>query len=357
MVKTNKKAFSLVELMVSMIIIIIIALVTLPVITKVKPDIEIQTIKGQFACWVDNNHIFQQYFDERSQRGEPLDVTAQGHCTLTFNQRPANYYILAIGAGANEEGQLATYYSPVLNQKLTIFPGSTPSHSFDTIIKAGDINGTTILEAKSGATGNFIDPDNLASNAISSCNLLYANPSSYCPNATRCEAIDIYNGPVIRVISETGTCSNTDMTYGNMSQNMTYLSSTRRYNAIAQTINYNDVTLEQQAMLSSANNTIYQDVSNQYQFSFKLNPSYKVIPSKMFNLVNNTANYDYTNPDYETQFVKFIDLVNTRRITPLLKRQESRSAILGKTSLPTLNPGAPYAASDSEHGGAVLILW
>ena len=60
MVKRYKKAFTLVEVIMSMIIIMIVTATLVPTLTKVKPKMQSVTLRGQYACWY--NSLFVRVF-------------------------------------------------------------------------------------------------------------------------------------------------------------------------------------------------------------------------------------------------------------------------------------------------------
>jgi len=119
----KKSAFTLVEILIALIIFMITVGAMVPTLTKVKPQIEAIGIRGQYGCWWENDKLYEQYFDERTPRTPKQDVTATG-CKLLLDQRPANFYMIGVGAGSDiSDGKLVIKYTPGLSNELEIIAG------------------------------------------------------------------------------------------------------------------------------------------------------------------------------------------------------------------------------------------
>lgn len=182
--KINKKAFSLVEMLVSMMIIMVVVAGFIPTLTKSKPKLDITTKRGQYGCWYEGSQIYEQYFDERTPRTAPKPVSK---CHLKLDQSPAHFYILATGAGCNDvSGQTTTLYTPGLAETLDITLGKVNINDDD--ITARDEKCTTKVSSNSTAdlvianggfkfANNYINPYNLST--TNPCKLASAN--QVCP--------------------------------------------------------------------------------------------------------------------------------------------------------------------------------
>jgi len=171
MKKNNKKAFSLVEMIMAMLIIAIVSFAMLPILTRPKPQIETVGVRGQFGCYYKGSTLHQVYYDERTERTD--EIASGGQCTFKFDLRPKKYFILMAGAGArvgtvNKPGQIVTDYTDKINSNLTISvpPANSPDH---TIMRKDD--GMSHMSAGSGASmlNNGLVPEN-----INACRLLSA---------------------------------------------------------------------------------------------------------------------------------------------------------------------------------------
>lgn len=167
MVKT-KKAFTLVETIISLIIIMIVAICSLSSLTKMKPRIEAVTLRGQYGCWywdssvanslgihptthIADGQLVEWYFDERTERtNDPIVIPSGSSCSLKLDQRPAHYYILAAGAGnSNNFGQVTTIYTPAISSNLNIEIGkinenlkTSVAHGDQQYLAQGAVSGT-----------------------------------------------------------------------------------------------------------------------------------------------------------------------------------------------------------------------
>lgn len=176
MVKNNKKAFSLPEMLMAMLIIAIASFAMLPVLTKPKPQIDTVGVRGQFACYYDDNGVLKQ--EEYQERIQKEIKNAGNACEFEFNQRPKNYLIIALGAASNNApGQLRTKYVPYIGEssldKLTINVAKANPISIEdktTIVRSS--NGTAEVVAGSGYAVN--NKNGLAGGNIKSCRLLTA---------------------------------------------------------------------------------------------------------------------------------------------------------------------------------------
>lgn len=114
-------------MMIAMIIIAIAACALLPVLTTAKPRIETTALRGQFGCFYEDSNLKQWKFDERTSRTNHPEPRT-GNCVLRFDQRPAYFYVVAVGAGSSShvpglqdaQGQVVTKYTPALSDTLTI---------------------------------------------------------------------------------------------------------------------------------------------------------------------------------------------------------------------------------------------
>jgi type II secretory pathway pseudopilin PulG len=209
--KTTKyNAFSLVETMISMIIIMVISLAILPVLTKTRPKIESVAVRGQYACWYDGSQLKQQYMDERTVRNSENVST----CRFDLDKRPAQYFIIASGAGNyGSQGQLVTKYTPSINSALTITVGRTSG------------NGTTTVgDVLTAGGGYVITANNLVPSNIKSCKLLSAGAN--CPSAAgqkqeSCDVVVANGAPVIRI----NGCDVFDANGNNQTSNLIPISS------------------------------------------------------------------------------------------------------------------------------------
>ena len=187
MVKKYKNAFTLVEAVISMLIIMIVTTTLVPALTKVKPRIESVTRRGQYACWVENGQLKEQYMDERTAR-RPAQVVSE--CKLHLDQRPAHYYIIATGAGSNGiQGQTVTKYTTGIASDLDITVGTTALNNEVTVVKSADTGADEVRALGGDYFYNGIMPSN-----VKSCKLLSVGAT--CPNAPAqyqesCEVVEL----------------------------------------------------------------------------------------------------------------------------------------------------------------------
>lgn len=183
----KKQGFTIIESVMSMIILVFIGIAALPVLTKTAPRIESTSIRGQYGCWYEGNTLKQWYLDERTPRTtEPENVDTNVGCILRLDQRPANFYILATGAGGNSTpAQTIATYTPSISNQLFINLGTTNGDKTTTIS-----SGTTSEFAAKGPETTYnhgIIPDN-----IKSCKLIKARNSAPDDKAN-CKAREITN--------------------------------------------------------------------------------------------------------------------------------------------------------------------
>lgn len=189
--KKPKKAFTLVEAMISMIIIMIVTATMVPALTKVKPRIETVTRRGQYACWFEGGTLKEQYMDERTARRPAQSVS---ECKLSLDQRPARYYIIAAGAGNNNvQGQVVTKYTSGIASDLDITLG-TLSNGGATVVRSDDTGNDEVRALGGESASNGLIPRN-----IKSCKLLSAGTA--CPNISgkvqeSCEVVEAVDNSV-----------------------------------------------------------------------------------------------------------------------------------------------------------------
>ena len=129
------------------LIITMVGIAALPVLTKSKPPIESISLRGQYGCWYEPDpmtgevKLWEWYFDERTPRTPaPIDVASQGRegCILRLDQRPANFYILASGAGSNDvPAQVTAVWTPALSNELAIVVGKHGTDVINTTVSVG----------------------------------------------------------------------------------------------------------------------------------------------------------------------------------------------------------------------------
>ena len=215
----NKKAFSLAEMMMAMIIIMIASVAALPAITQKKPQIPVTTIRGQFACWYNqsDNRVYQWKFNERSATTEAPVVRTNGTCQLDLDSRPAHFYIVAAGKDTTNgyDGEVITKYTPALADTLQVI---IPSEN-DGLVQV-KLPGSSSAEIAAGSGFDFLSNGLKHSNIdLGSCKIKTGQKK--CPNKTSvtqktCEIIPVYDdvsNSEIKVVRVSG-CENKDL-YGN----------------------------------------------------------------------------------------------------------------------------------------------
>ena len=217
----NKKGFSLAEAIISMLIITIVAVGSLPILTKSKARVESITLRGQFGCWVYRHidgitpdgwddldgKLVQWQFKEReplTARPEeapllPIDPSDEREistipddekmrqCKMFLDNRPGHFYLIASGAGSdNASGQVKVAYTNELSNNSYITIGRHENDASTPDIDEGQetmVSGTNIsangpmtnlpsgYNAKTDIHG--INPTN-----IKSCRLLSDNTTN-----------------------------------------------------------------------------------------------------------------------------------------------------------------------------------
>ena len=317
MVKNHKKAFTLIEVVMSMIILMIVTATMVPVLTKTKPKIQSITLRGQYACWMEGGQLKEQYMDERTARRPAQNVSK---CKLHLDQRPAMYYIIASGAGTNNvQGQTITKYTSGIASDLDITLG-TITNGGSTTISSTD-SGVEELRAKGGENyTNGIIPSN-----VKSCKLLSANQP--CPNISNktqdgCEVVELINDNNLNGNKEyrirINGCDAQDE-YGYVSRDNLIEFSDLTYSASSLFLK-DDATETQIKSIAKANNNYFRN------------------GNIILNLEFADSSY-YSNKQDKSKMSQIIDMISIQRKSDLTKLISS------------LKPGAP------NKNGDVLILW
>ena len=320
MVINFKKAFTLVEAVMSMIIIMIVTTTLVPVLTKVNPKVESTTLRGQYACWTENGQLKEQYMDERTARRPAQAVT---NCKFHLDQRPAMYYIIASGAGSNNvQGQTVTKYASGIASDLDISLGRIGGDPI-TLIKSSD----TGLEEVRAMGGEYFNSQIIPLNIIpKSCRLLTAGQP--CSNISgqyqeSCEIVEVlgdnnatsgYKDYRIRI----NGCDAQDE-YGYVSRD--------------NLIEFNDLTYSSSQLFvgNNATEALINSIAN-------ANNNYFYYGNVKLNFKFNDSSY-YSNGQNISKMSEIIDMISVQRKSDLTKL------------LSDLKPGAP------NKNGAVLILW
>ena len=315
MVNKCNNAFTLVEAMVSMIIIMIVTATLVPALTKVNPKIETVARRGQYACWFENGQLKEQYMDERTAR-RPAQVVDS--CRLHLDQRPARYYIIATGAGnQGRQAQTVTKYITGIASDLDIKLGTTAVDNEVTTVKNSDTGMEEVRALGGAAYANGIMPLN-----VKGCNLL--SVGEVCPNDISkvqegCEVVELlgsseYKDNVIRI---NGCDSQDDLGYVDRSNLIEFKD--LRYTS-AQTY------FPDNANESQIANAALSDSDYYYYGSIRLNLDFA--DSSFFSKSQNISKM--------SQIVNMISIQRKSSLTELIAG---------------LNAGAP------NKNGAVLILW
>lgn len=168
MVKRTLKAFSLAEMIMAMVVIMIASVAALPALTQQKPNIPQTTIRGQYACWIYDGKHYEQRCEERA-----CEDAKQKDCSFTLDSRPAHFFIAAVGDGGDNsaEQQVVLVDNPTISSdlKITITENQT-------IVAPGDSTTPVI------ASGSEINHNGLHVGNIEKCRLLTAG--SDCPNGS-----------------------------------------------------------------------------------------------------------------------------------------------------------------------------
>lgn len=382
------KGFSLAEAMISMLIITMVAIAAIPVLTKSRPQIESISLRGQYGCWYDRDEgkYKEWYFDERTPRysATPQDADSVAGCILRLDQRPANFYILAAGAGYSDgsisiPAMVSAVWTPAISNELSIRIGRAGTDNVTTTVSNGGVvedeitgdrtfvsGGSAEISAVGykdyySATGTKLSFKGLVPENISNCKLV-SGPSE----ATGCDVKEIINHKYVTVGSETkieyyssygvriNGCESFDESgnpdNGNivMIENLTPIGNNNQLlfsnvGTQADVISAFSNTSSILYNLSSANsqkyNTNIQCVNSPANVEFSLeygNSSY-LAQNRLLGFSDNLQ-ADWSTQD-KSKMAKMIDMISPRRQTQLTK------------ILSDLNPGAPG------NDGAVLILW
>lgn len=241
MVINKKRAFSLAEMIMAMLIIMIAAVAALPSITLKAPQIPVTTIRGQYACWRGNDgSLYQWKMDERTpdpsysapepdSNGRLQPQVNPSECKLTFDSRPAHFYVVAAGKDSrpnlpaaiqkyNDNGEVVTKYTPTLANTLNItIPGEGVSSPV--VVTGG--TGSDFAEISAAPASEFL-PNGLKHSNIDKDSCMIKSVSTQCSNYpddnsrkhSSCEIVSVDGGPekYVKVLG----CNKTD-DYGNPS--------------------------------------------------------------------------------------------------------------------------------------------
>ena len=315
MVIKYKSAFTLVEAMVSMIIIMIVTATLVPALTKVNPKIETVARRGQYACWFENGQLKEQYMDERTAR-RPAQVVDS--CRLHLDQRPARYYIIATGAGnQGRQAQTVTKYITGIASDLDIKLGTTAVDNEVTTVKNSDTGMEEVRALGGAAYANGIMPLN-----VKGCHLL--SVGEVCPNDISkvqegCEVVELlgsseYKDNVIRI---SGCDSQDDLGYVDRSN----------------LIEFKDLTY-------SSSQTYFPDNANESQIA-----NAAISDSNYYYYGSIRLNLDFADSSF---FSKSQNISKMSQIVNMISIQRKSSLT---ELIAGLNAGAP------NKNGAVLILW
>ena len=315
MVIKYKSAFTLVEAMVSMIIIMIVTATLVPALTKVNPKIETVASRGQYACWFENGQLKEQYMDERTAR-RPAQVVDS--CRLHLDQRPARYYIIATGAGnQGRQAQTVTKYITGIASDLDIKLGTTAVDNEVTTVKNSDTGMEEVRALGGAAYANGIMPLN-----VKGCHLL--SVGEVCPNDISkvqegCEVVELlgsseYKDNVIRI---NGCDSQDDLGYVDRSN----------------LIEFKDLTY-------SSSQTYFPDNANESQIA-----NAAISDSNYYYYGSIRLNLDFADSSF---FSKSQNISKMSQIVNMISIQRKSSLT---ELIAGLNAGAP------NKNGAVLILW
>ena len=325
---SNKKpAFTLVEVMISLIVIMIVTAGAVPVLTKTKPKLEPVTKRGQYACWYNSaGKLQEQYYSERTAI---TSIKTVNECHLKLDQSPAHFYILASGAGSSSNpGQTVSLYTPALSSELDIKIGKANSNNLITTISSG--SATDEIRA----LGGYNSTNGLSANNIKSCKLLSAQKR--CENGKTqkdCEVVEVINGLERTYKIRINGCES-DEEYGIQSTDHIIPIEDLQFNTSKTgNVNLTKIASSQRTMLSNANTESYS--WGVYKMNFEFKDSSYVPLKNLLGFQNNTSN----GLKQVSKMSKIIETMPIRRksdLTELIKN---------------LNPGA------AGKNGAVLILW
>lgn len=358
MVKNNKKAFTIVEMTITMLIISLSIMALLPAITQSKPDIKRTAIKGQYACWRDSdNQLRQIRCDERAC---PEDIRAEstirtdGFCVFELDHRPAHFYIAAIGSGSGNNGttrnsvigQVKTTQNPVISNSLKIdVPNRTINPTWPTVVYSD--NAAAELTAGSGGA---VLPNGLVSGNIKSCHLTTAGQPCRIGggNQTGCAIVNTgldSNNEFVRQVQILG-CDRTDA-YGNVQSELLPLENlvtdlnirntglSAPLSSLAPGGNLNGTSSEYG--VGTYNNDVPQFNSNfNYRMVFELYDSSYTIKNQV---IGERQNQDADLHAYVTPFRKILNSISRERNSTLIEYLKNND--FGNVG----------------RNGAVLILW
>ena len=333
-------AFTLVEVMMAMIIMAVVGAATMPIISKAKPRIEQTTVRGQYGCWQQGGQLCEAYYDERSLRKVNCGISK---CQFRLDQRPAQFYIIATGAGSNSRhGQTVTSYSTTKSNNLDIVIGRKDINKATTI-KSDKNENIEEITAKNaveptelgGKLLNTIDPDNVV---IDFCRLISAGQD--CKNTgvkqESCLVKDVKESGVEESIAHV------------------VIEGCDEYNENGDSTNTNYIPLSNCTLSGSANedtNTTHYNCDG-YDVNFEFKNSSKEMQNASINVAE----------DSYSPFAKYVNMTSMVRRTDMIKCfSESASGreypnggykICNETCNFKNGPGAKGGAN-----GAVLILW
>jgi len=326
-------AFTLVEVMMAMIIMAMVGAATMPIISKAKPRIEQTTIRGQYGCWQQGGQLCEAYYDERNLRRANCNIS---ECRFRLDQRPAQFYIIATGAGSNSRhGQTLTSYSTTKSNNLDITIGRNGVNKNNaTIVKSDRNQEVAEILAKNALDG--IDPNNVV---VDFCRLNSAGQD--CKNTgvkqESCLVKDVKEDGVEESVAHVVIEGCDEYNENGDSTNTNY-------------IPLSSCTLVGNAINESGNTTNYDCAG--YSVNFEFENSSKEMQSASINVTE--QNY--------SPFAKYVNMTSAVRRTDMVNCFAGNA---GTTNYPsggyefgnaTCNfPNGPGAAGGA--GGAVLILW
>ncbi len=216
MVIDKKRAFTLIEMMMAMGVILLATFAAMPVLTKSKPPISKTTIRGQYACWRGNDgNLYQWLFDERSPRTAAPEVFSGVNdvCTFTKDQRPAYFYIYAVGQGDN--GQLDIKALPTAASELKIYIPPKDTNDIPVVAKS---NVSTNPEVSAASTDNVVANNGLIRGNIKACKLIQ---KISCPNDTSktalgCEYVSGHGQEYVKIVGCESYDAMGNLTKGNI---------------------------------------------------------------------------------------------------------------------------------------------
>ena len=333
MVNNSKKAFTLVECLMSMIIIIMVSAAVLPILTTSKKmnDTAPVTIRGQYGCWREGGKLYQWYFDERTPRTQnPQEVSG---CQLKLDLRPAFYYIVASGAGGTKSrGQVITKYTDTLSGDLDIYVGKSGGTSDTTTVQSAS-SSTPEVTAHGGVLADDVDNGLIPEN-IKSCRLISKGKS--CPQGgtqTSCEVIStILNGELVNKVRING-CEYDEYSTNYVDRGIIGFELFELKNGNSGSLNLKSMASNPSPDLANAGGKTYK--YNNFEVNLDFDDSSYMKPAQLLGYKNNSG----SNLLDVSQMSNIIEAVPYRRISELTKR------------LSNLNPGA------KNKDGAVLIMW